>query len=80
MTKLQILGMGCSKCQLLTTHAETAAKELGMTYELEKITDIGKITDMGVMMTPALAINDKVVLSGKVASAEEIKKILQANQ
>lgn len=80
MTKLQILGMGCSKCQLLTAHAEAAAKELGMTYELEKITDIGKITGMGVMMTPALAINDKVVLSGKVASVEEIKKILQANQ
>jgi small redox-active disulfide protein 2 len=80
MTKLQILGMGCSKCQLLTAHTEAAAKELGMAYELEKITDIGKITDMGVMMTPALAINDKVVLSGKVASAEEIKNILQANQ
>ncbi|MDI1231465.1 MAG: thioredoxin family protein [Methylobacter sp.] len=77
MKKLQILGMGCKKCVLLSAHAEAAAKELGIDYEIEKITDIGKITDMGVMMTPALAINDTVVLSGKTSSPEEIKMILK---
>jgi len=76
MKKLQILGTGCKKCLLLTEHAETAAKELGIDYQLEKITDIGKITEMGVMMTPALAIDDAIVLSGKTSSSEEIKKIL----
>lgn len=77
MKKLQILGTGCKKCVLLAAHAEAAAKELGIDYEIEKITDIGKITDMGVMMTPALAINDTVVLSGKTSSPEEIKTILK---
>jgi small redox-active disulfide protein 2 len=76
MKNLQILGTGCRKCQLLTQHAEAAAKELGIDYQIEKITDIGKITEMGVMMTPALAIDDSVVLSGKTSSHEEIKKIL----
>jgi len=76
MKNLQILGTGCKKCQLLAQHAEAAAKELGIDYQIEKITDIGKITEMGVMMTPALAIDDSVVLSGKTSSPEEIKKIL----
>jgi len=77
MKKLQILGMGCKKCHLLTEHAEAAAKELGIEYEIEKVTDIGTITDMGVMVTPALAIDGSVVLSGKTSSPEEIKKILK---
>ncbi|MCF7971399.1 MAG: thioredoxin family protein [Methylococcaceae bacterium] len=76
MKTLQILGTGCKKCLLLAEHAETAAKELGIDYQLEKITDIGKITEMGVMMTPALAIDDVILLSGKTSSSEEIKKIL----
>jgi len=76
MKNLQILGTGCKKCQLLTQNAETAAKELGIDYQIEKITDISKITEMGVMMTPALAIDDAIVLTGKTSSPEEIKKLL----
>ena len=77
MKKLLILGTGCKKCVLLAENAEAAAKELGIDYEIEKITDIGQITDMGVMMTPALVINDTVVLSGKTSSQEEIKTMLK---
>ncbi len=77
MKKLQILGMGCKKCVLLTAHAEAAAKELGIDYEIEKVTDINTIIDMGVMSTPALAIDGSVVLSGKTSSPEEIKTILK---
>ena len=76
MKKLQILGTGCKKCQLLTKHTEAAAQTLGLDYEIEKITDIGEITDMGVMVTPALAVDGTVVLSGKTASPEEIEKLL----
>ena len=74
--KLKIYGSGCSKCNLLTEHAETAARELGISYELEKVTDINSIIDAGVMHTPALAVNDKIVIAGKVPSAEKIKKYL----
>lgn len=70
-----VLGMGYKKCVLLTAHAEAAAKELGIDFEIEKITDVGKITEMGVM-TPVLAIDGSVVLSGKTSSHEEIKAIL----
>ncbi|MFH2203509.1 MAG: thioredoxin family protein [Elusimicrobiota bacterium] len=74
--KIQILGTGCPKCHRLAEAAESAAKELGLEYELEKITDINEITKFGVMMTPALAVDGKVKVVGKVPSGDEIKKIL----
>lgn len=76
MKKIQILGMGCPKCAKLYTAAETAAKELGIEYEMEKIDDIDRITDMGVMMTPAMAINEEVKFAGRLPSVEELKKII----
>ena len=76
MKKIQILGTGCPKCQKLTEHAEAAAKELGLQYELEKVIDIAQIMAFGVMMTPALAVDGKVKVAGKVPSVDEIKKLL----
>ena len=52
--KIQILGSGCAKCRALTAVAEQAAQDMGLTYELEKITDVKRFTDFGVMFTPAL--------------------------
>lgn len=74
--KIQILGMGCPKCNKLQENAEKAAKELGLDFEIEKINKIEKINEMGVMMTPALAVDGKVLLSGRLAGVEEIKKLL----
>jgi len=74
--KIQILGTGCPKCNKLTENAETAAKELGVDYQLQKITDINDIMKFGVMITPALAVDDEVKLSGKVVDTEQIKKLL----
>jgi small redox-active disulfide protein 2 len=76
MKTLQILGTGCSKCQKLTENTEAAAKELGLQYELEKVKDIAQIMAFGVMMTPALAVDGKVKVAGKVPSVDEIKKLL----
>jgi small redox-active disulfide protein 2 len=75
--KIQILGTGCMKCNKLKEAAEQAANELGLTYELEKVTDIHKIMDFGVAMTPALAIDGIVKLSGKVPSVAELKTLLK---
>jgi small redox-active disulfide protein 2 len=76
MTKLQIFGTGCAKCQKLTENTEAAAKELGLQYELEKVKDIAQIMAAGVMMTPALAVDGKVKVAGKVPSVEELKRLL----
>ena len=74
--KIQILGTGCPKCKTLAENAEKAAQEMGLDFEIEKVTDINKIMGFGVMMTPALAVDGKVKLVGKVASSEDIKKLL----
>ena len=77
MKKLQVLGTGCPKCKKLTENVEIAAKTLGIEYEIEKVTDINEIMKFGVMMTPALAVDSKVKMVGKVISAEEIKNLIQ---
>jgi len=76
MKKLQILGPGCPKCKKLAENTETAAKQLGIEYTLEKVTDINDIMKFGVMMTPALAVDGQVKVVGKVPSPDEIKKML----
>lgn len=74
--KLQILGTGCAKCNALTMTTEKAAQALGLPYELEKVTDLKRIMAFGVMTTPALVVDGKVKVSGKVPSVDEIKKLL----
>ncbi|MCB1662366.1 MAG: TM0996/MTH895 family glutaredoxin-like protein [Pseudomonadales bacterium] len=74
--KFQIYGSGCSKCKALTDNAKAAAQALGISYDIEKITDMNDIIDAGVMRTPALAIDGEVVVEGKISSVDEIQKLL----
>ena len=76
MKTLQILGPGCPKCKKLAENTEAAARSLGIPYRLEKVTDITKIMAFGVMMTPALAVDGVVKVSGKIPPPEEIEKML----
>jgi len=76
MKTLQILGTGCPKCKALAENTEAAAKNLGMEYRMEKVTDIQAIMGFGVMMTPALAVDGAVKFAGKIPTTEEIQRIL----
>lgn len=76
MKKLQILGTGCAKCTNLAVATEEAAKNLGLEYAMEKVTDLNRIMSFGVMMTPALVVDGKVKAAGWVPSVEDIKKLL----
>ena len=78
MKTIQILGTGCPKCRMLAEHAEAAAKELGIEYEMVKVSDINDILDFGVMMTPALAVDGEVKLMGSASSVEDIKELIQS--
>ena len=77
MTKIQILGTGCPKCNKLAENVETAAKELGIAYELEHVSDINEMMKLGVMMTPALVVDGAVKVVGKVPGPEELKASLR---
>lgn len=76
--KIEVLGTGCAKCNLLESTTKRVADRLGIEYSIDHVTDISKITDYGVMMTPALAIDGQVKLSGKVPSETDLEKILRA--
>jgi len=77
MKKIQILGSGCSRCEVLATHARQAADELDMPYELTKITDLKEIMSYGVMSTPGLVIDGVVKATGRVVPVAEIVKMLK---
>jgi small redox-active disulfide protein 2 len=74
--KIQILGSGCAKCRSLTAVTEQAAQDLGLDYEIEKVTDVTRYAEFGVMFTPALVVDGVVKLSGKVPSVDEAKQLL----
>jgi len=72
----QVMGPGCAKCNLLAENVESAATEIGVDYEIVKISDFNEMMKFGVMMTPALAIDGSVKSVGKVPSVDEIKAML----
>ncbi|PJE67469.1 hypothetical protein COU95_02315 [Candidatus Shapirobacteria bacterium CG10_big_fil_rev_8_21_14_0_10_40_9] len=75
---ITILGSGCFACQKLEENAKKAVEELSLKdTKVEHIYDIEKIIEMGVMMTPAMAIDGKIVISGKIPSIEEIKELIK---
>ena len=76
MKKIQILGTGCAKCQQLTANAESAAKQLGVPFEIVKITQIPEIMKFGVMSTPALAVDGVIKSQGRLLAPEQIKPLL----
>lgn len=73
---IKILGTGCTNCKNLETVTRTALTELGLDVTIDKVTDPGEIVSWGVMSTPALVIDDEVVLSGRVPPLADIKKLL----
>ncbi len=77
MKKVHVLGPGCPKCAKLKEMTDQAVTELGIEAEVIKVQDIMEITGFGVMVTPALVVDNKVVVSGKVPSMDEIKGYLQ---
>lgn len=76
MKKLQILGTGCPKCKKLAEMTEQAAQELGLDYEIVKVSEVAEIMKFGVMMTPGLAVDGEVKVAGKVPNIEDIKKMI----
>jgi small redox-active disulfide protein 2 len=71
--KIEILGIGCPKCNATTENVKKALSELGQTAEVVKVTDIRQMIERGVMSTPALIIDEKLMVQGKTPNVEQIK-------
>ncbi|MBI4833993.1 MAG: TM0996/MTH895 family glutaredoxin-like protein [Planctomycetes bacterium] len=77
--KIEILGTGCPKCKKLYELTSEAIKESGVQAELVKVEKINEIMNYGVMMTPALVIDGKVKVAGKVPNKDDIKSLINSN-
>ena len=73
---IKVLGSGCKSCHALLEASKEAVKNMGLTIEVEYVTDMEKIMEYGVMSMPALVVNENVVSMGKVLKAAEVEKLL----
>ena len=76
--KIEVLGTGCPKCNKLEAVARSAAQGIGVPYEVQHVRDINEIVKRGVMTTPALAIDGKIVVAGRVPSEAELATLMQS--
>ncbi len=77
--EIKILGTGCSKCRALEKSITETVKQMQIDAEVTKVEDIVEIMKYGVMTTPALVVNNKILLAGRVPSVNELKKLLSDN-
>ncbi len=73
---IKILGSGCAKCQQLEANTVIALAELGLEADIEKVTDPAEIASWGVMTTPALVVDDEVLIAGRLPSPAEVRGLL----
>lgn len=76
-SSIKVLGSGCKNCHDLFEASKAAVKNMGLTIEVEYVTDMEKIMEYGVMSMPALVVNEKVVSMGKVLKAADVEKLLR---
>lgn len=74
---VKVLGAGCKSCHEHYENAKKAIKDMGLSVEVEYITDMQKVMEYGVMSMPALVVNEKVVAMGKVLKANEVVALLR---
>lgn len=77
--EIKVLGTGCARCKSLEKITRKAVDELNLDASVEKVEDIQTIMEYAVMRTPALVINEKVVLSGQVPKVSALKDLLTHN-
>jgi small redox-active disulfide protein 2 len=74
--EIKILGTGCPKCKTLEKITREVVEQNGIVATISKVEDIVEIMNYGVMTTPALVVNGKVEIKGRVPSSDEIKQLL----
>ena len=74
--EIKILGSGCAKCKTLEKLTREVVLQNGIEATITKVEDIVEIMKYGIMTTPALVVNEKVEIKGRVPSSDEIKKVL----
>jgi len=74
---IKVLGSGCKSCHALLEATKDAVRNLGLSVEVEYVTDMEKIMEYGIMSMPSLVVNEQVVSMGKVLKTAEVEKLLR---
>ena len=74
--EIKVLGTGCARCKALEKATKEAVERMGVNATVTKVEDIVEIMQFGIMTTPALVIDGKIVVKGKVPSVDEVSKLL----
>lgn len=78
--EIKVLGPGCANCHKMEELTKRAVKELGITAEVVKITDIGDIARHGILSTPGLIVNGKVKHAGKpLPTLDKVKELIKGD-
>jgi len=78
MKTIKVLGTGCANCNTTEKLIEKIAKDENIAIDIVKVSDIQKIMEYDVMSTPAIVINEKVIIKGRVPSVEEVKEFISS--
>jgi len=73
MKKIEIFGTGCPNCQKTEKNIKNVIEKLDLDAEIVKVQDMNEMTERGVVLTPSVAVDETMKVSGKVPSEEEIK-------
>jgi small redox-active disulfide protein 2 len=74
--EIKILGSGCAKCKSLEKVTREVVEQYVIKATIIKVEDISEIMKYHIMITPALVVNEKVEIKGRVPSASEIRELL----
>ena len=77
-TQIRVLGPGCYRCQELSEHTTEAVAELGLDADVQKVVDLTEIARRGILATPALVVDDELVLTGQVPTTKQIEQLLSS--
>jgi len=75
--KIEILGSGCAKCKSVEKLVRNIVEELDIQADIIKVEDIQEIINRGIMLTPAVFIDGKAKIVGRIPTADELKKLLR---
>ena len=74
--KIQVAGPGCARCQATEKIVREVCKALNLEAEIEHAYDVKEYVKLGIRLTPAVVVDGKIILSGKVPGFEELKDVL----
>lgn len=78
-TRITVLGPGCARCHELFENAKAAVDDLGIKAEVRKVEDVAEMVSRGILASPALLVNDELVLAGHVATSRRIGELITAS-